>query len=126
MSGAGSGSGAPGPRRPDSSGARRFCDETAAPQSSRAFLRFRFVEAVATCFPNLPVPREEGLVDVEAVLAQLLALQRADDDVFDAGALQQRGRVGRARVDALQLGLARPVIDAVRPDVAGVAEVGSA
>jgi hypothetical protein len=34
-------------------------EEALAPQSPRAFLRFRFVEAVATCFPNLPVPAEE-------------------------------------------------------------------
>src|SRR5215203_5867100 len=95
------------PRRSSSS---RRLDREAAPQSPRAFLRFRFVEAVGTCFPNLPVSREEGLVEHDAPLAHLLALKGADDDVLDAGAFDERGRFARARVDALQFGLARPVV----------------
>src|SRR2546421_920654 len=86
------------------------------------FLRARFVEAVLTCFTDLPEPREEIFVECHAPLPHLLAFERPDDDVLDAVLRDERRGFRRACVDALQVGLALRVVNAVRPDVAGVAQ----
>src|SRR5947209_8536521 len=87
-----------------------------------SFLRARFVEAVLTCFTDLPEPREEIFVECHAPLPHLLAFERPDDDVLDAVLRDERRGFRRACVDALQVGLALRVVNAVRPDVAGVAQ----
>src|SRR5579884_2222736 len=97
-------------------------DEVVAPQLSCERLRFRFVEDVPTRLTDLREPREERFVERDSALPHLFTFERPDDDVLDALLRDEARRVGRSRVDALQLGLARRVVNAVRPDVSGVAE----
>src|SRR4051812_13034754 len=90
--------------------------------ADRCRLRARLVEAVLTCSPDLLEPLEERLVQRDARLPQLRALRRPDDDVLDPVHLDERRRVGAARVDSLHLRLAPLEVEPVRPDVAGVSE----
>src|ERR1051326_1029352 len=120
--------GATGARRP-SAGVCRFAAplpfdeaEVTAPQLSCDFLRFRFVEDVPTRLTDLREPREESFVERHAALLHLFAFERPDHHVLDALLRDDALRVRRSRVNVLQLGLARRVVNAVRPDVSGVSE----
>src|SRR5205085_7780324 len=74
-----------------------------------------FVEAVATCIPNL-------LEACEIVFVDRLcgALQWPDDYVVNAVLPQEHVRIGRARVDASDLRLALLILDPLRPQMPAV------
>src|ERR1043166_2916365 len=87
-------------RRPSTPSA--FCfdadEDDTAPHWLCDFLRPRFVEPEPTCLPDLLVAAEESLVDRHPTLLQLLAFERPDDDVLDAGACRIKGRAAVTRL----------------------------